>query len=271
MIITRLLGGLGNQMFEYAMGLSLAYKKNTSFKMNIRAFKETRIPYGLNNFSITAKIANPLEILLVKKLTPKNYFDESYWLNYNNWRDWMSEKPAKEIESTIRKEFSLKAELLEQLEKKNHSIIKQIKESNSVAIHMRRTDYFEKENCIVLDLNYYTKALEIINEKVDNPKYFFFSDDMEWVKKHFSNLPNAFFLSNKDYEDMVLISLCKHDIISNSTFAWWGAWLNDNPKKIIIAPENWFVNSYNVEESLNLKSWIIINNPKIHTNKEDSI
>jgi hypothetical protein len=269
MIITRILGGLGNQMFEYAMGMSIARKQNTTFKVNLRAFKETRIPYGLHYFSTTAKTANLLEILLVKKFTPEQYFDDFYWLNYNNWTSWMGEKNIIGIEDTIRKEFSLKKKFWEELDKKNHSIITDIQESNSVAIHLRRTDYFDKENCIVLEPEYYAKALDIISHNVKDPRYFFFSDDMEWVKNHFAYLKNSVFLSNKDYEDMALMSLCKHTIISNSTFAWWAAWLNKNPNKIVITPEHWFVNSYNVEGSLNLKDWTPVSNKKIHTSRTD--
>ncbi len=258
MIITRLLGGLGNQMFEYAMGLGIAREKSTNYKMNLRAFKETRIPYGLNHFNISSKVANRLEILLVKKLSPKNYLDESYWLNYENWVDWMGDKKFRDIEDTIKQEFTLKKEHWDELEKNNGSIIKEMNEYNSVSVHIRRTDYFDKENCIVLGQKYYEEAMGFLKKTINNPKYFFFSDDMEWAKKTFSHLPDSHFLSNRDYEDIVLMSLCKHNIIANSTFSWWSAWLNKNPNKIVITPSKWFVKSYNVESSLNIKGWTVI-------------
>src|SRR5581483_5858413 len=116
MIIARLFGGLGNQMFEYAMCLSLAREQNTGFKINLRSFVKTRIPYGLDHFSITAKKASALEILLVKKLDPKHYFDEFYWLDFDHWQDWMCEKSFKKFENVIRDEFTLKKELMEELD-----------------------------------------------------------------------------------------------------------------------------------------------------------
>ena len=259
MIITRMLGGLGNQMFEYAMGLNLARKQKAKLKINTRAYIRSNWPYSLNNFSITATRANLLEILIIKKYYPKQYFDESYWLNTDNWTDWMGEKSFKEIESVIREEFTLNKVFRKEFENKNHSVIEQINESNSVSIHIRRTDYLEKQNlCIVLKPEYYTEAINIITQKVKNPRYFFFSDDIEWVKSNFTHQENSVFLSNKDYEDLTLMSLCKHNITANSTFSWWGAWLNKNPDKIVITPSKWFINNQNMEKSLIPKTWIKI-------------
>lgn len=254
-----MIGGLGNQMFEYAMGLSIARKQKTRLKINVRAYRDSERSYRLDNLSITSKLANIFEIFLTKKFHPKQYFDELYWLESTTWKDWMSEKNFLGIENIIREEFSLKKSLREKFEKKNSSIIQQIKESDSVSIHIRRTDYLDKQNTyIILKEEYYKRAIVIITEKVKNPRYFFFSDDIEWVKKNFPHKEDSIFLSNEDYEDLTLMSLCKHNIIANSTFSWWGAWLNKNPDKIIVAPTKWLVKETGMEESLIPQSWIKI-------------
>jgi len=254
-----MVGGLGNQMFEYAMGLSIALQQGTKLRINTRAYIDSQRFYGLNNFSITAKQANIFEILFIKKFYPRQYFDELYWLNTNNWKDWMSEKSFKEIEDVIREEFTLNKVLRKEFENKNRSVVEEINNSESVSIHIRRTDYLEKQNvCIVLKPEYYIEAINIIIQKIKNPRYFFFSDDIEWVKNNFSHLTNSVFLSNKDYEDLILMSLCKYNITANSTFSWWGAWLNKNPDKIVITPSKWFVNNQDMEKNLIPKNWITI-------------
>lgn len=109
-------------------------------------------------------------------------------------------------------------------------------------------------------MEYYNKAVEYIKNEVKNPLICVFSDDPEWVKKEFK-IENVIFAGNdilKDYEQMYLMSICKHNIIANSSFAWWGAWLNKNPNKIVIGPKQWLVNKTSDKLDVLPKEWIQI-------------
>ena len=140
--------------------------------------------------------------------------------------------------------------------------------SNSVGIHIRRGDYISNqaafENHGICSLTYYKTAIGIINSKINNPMYFIFSDDTEWVRNTDFGIKNFeiidWNIEKKSYIDMQLMSYCKHNIIANSTFSWWGAWLNNYSQKIVIAPKNWFSNESRKSESEKIipKDWIQI-------------
>ena len=119
---------------------------------------------------------------------------------------------------------------------------------NAISVHVRRGDYTIGNNAWVYGdictAEYYDSALHYIKEKTENCKFYFFSDDIEWVKEQFTienavYIEEAMFDAYEDWYDMYLMSLCKHNIIANSTFSWWGAWLNQNKGKIVIAPKKW--------------------------------
>ena len=145
-------------------------------------------------------------------------------------------------------------EEIQNIDKTNEELLKQILEilneienSNSISIHIRRGDYMSPENynmygCIATP-TYYKKAIKVIEEKVENPTFFVFSNDMDWVKKNIQINSRVFYIDinsgNGSYKDMQLMSNCKHNIIANSSFSWWGAWLNENKNKIVIAPKKW--------------------------------
>jgi len=247
MIIVKLKGGLGNQMFQYAHGRNLSYRGKTVLKLDKSFFKNTiwqRIigvtsrKYELGEFNINAK------------LTDKKYKNilEGYWQN---------EKYFKDIRKTICEDFTLKKESSNF--KKSAKIISQ---THSVSVHFRRGDYAEKRKTQkyhgLLDTNYYQRALDIINEKVKNPHFFVFSDNPSWVKKNLSiNKPLTVisgFHKLTNPEELILMSLCKHNVIANSSFSWWGAWLNKNSKKIVIAPKRWF--RAKIDSEIVPQSWI---------------
>ena len=175
---------------------------------------------------------------------------------------WGSEKYFKDIEDIIRKEFTVKNEPDEE----NQYMINKILNSNSVCLHVRARRPGSFQNFAILPNEYYDKAVNIVTEKVNNPHFFIFSDDPEQARKTMNlSFPTTFVNINgigKDYEDLRLMSLCKHYIIVNSTFSWWGAWLNTNPDKIVIAPKIWFAdpvrNSKVKFEDLYPKEWIIL-------------
>ena len=149
---------------------------------------------------------------------------------------------------------------------KNKEFATHISSCNSVSMHFRHGDYVfdEKTNKKhgVLTLDYYKRAIDIIKSKIDNPVFFMFSDDKEWVAENAKFNCQTVFVDNNyfgsGHKDMRLMSLCKSNIIANSTFSWWGAYLNLNPEKTVIAPENWLADKKINLEDLILKDWLVI-------------
>jgi hypothetical protein len=160
---------------------------------------------------------------------------------------WQSENYFKNVREEILQEFQLKAPL----KNENALISKKMSEVVSVSLHIRRMHGLElpgQHHHKIhggLDFGYYKKAIDIVAAQHPNLELFVFSDDIEWAKENFkSRFPMEFMSQNDDahnYLDLILMSHCKHQIIANSTFSWWGAWLNQNPEKIVIAPKIWFV------------------------------
>lgn len=267
MIITRIIGGLGNQMFQYAAGKTLAHLNNTALKLDVTSFEEYKLrDFDLFNFTASIDFATQQEIdnLLpahnfekafqyLSPLRKRTYYREKYFhfderflkLGDNVFLKgyFQSEKyflPAKEI---IRKDLTCK----ESSVKNVREFSNRLNEKNSVSIHVRRGDY-EKDPAIAerhgaLPAGYYRQAIELIKTKILTPVFYIFSDDMEWVKEHLQ-ISQAVCVTNeitKDpIEDLYLMSKCRHNIIANSSFSWWGAWLNDDPGKIVVAPKKWF-------------------------------
>ena len=269
MIIVRVTGGLGNQMFQYAMYKSLE-KKGKLVKLDCKSFYETKKEHNgyelerifdikpnkptkedlekfdENNISTLFKIKRKL--FGDKKFvydTKEYVFNKDVYKLKNSYLNgyWQSIKYFEGIENDIKKDFRFK----NQLDNKNLEILNEIENSNSISIHIRRGDYMSPENynmygCIATP-TYYKKAIKVIEEKVENPTFFVFSNDMDWVKKNIQINSRVFYIDinsgNGSYKDMQLMSNCKHNIIANSSFSWWGAWLNENKNKIVIAPKKW--------------------------------
>lgn len=277
MIIVKLMGGLGNQMFQYATARHLAEKNKVPLKLDL-SFLMDRTPrpeftyrnYELGVFNIKEDFATIKEvedytikprrkisklIYTIKKIfnpsyhiKEKHYHFDSEVLNApsNIYMDgyWQSEKYFKSSEFIIRSDFTLK-------NKAEGDILKlqnRIQSLNSVSIHIRRGDYISSKatNAFhgICSLEYYYNAINYIIEKVSDPYFFIFSDDMHWVKDNITiNAPHSFVENKSEVpacEDMRLMSACKHHIIANSSFSWWAAWLNDDKHKIVVAPEKWF-------------------------------
>lgn len=295
MIIVRLVGGLGNQLFQYAMGRNLALLKKTELKLDKswleKTFKVgTFRDYRLHNFNIQENFASASEIEKVKNQqggilsrmlakisgNEKSYIKQSV-LNeqkdfvydpniFETGKDvyvqgyWNNEKYFKDIKDIINEEFEVK--IPPSID--NIKILDEIKNCNSVSIHVRRGDYVKDKKINkhhgTCSLDYYAKAMKIVGSKISNPIFFAFSDDMSWVKKNLKTKYPVHYVDINDdehsYEDLRLMSACKHNIIANSSFSWWGAWLNQNPDKIIIAPNKW-VNNANFDTSdITPKGWI---------------
>jgi hypothetical protein len=127
---------------------------------------------------------------------------------------------------------------------------------NSISLHIRRGDYVSNRAVAkkhgLCSLDYYYSAIELIRAKVPNPSLFVFSDDLDWARQNIkTSLPISFIANNKrdeSYKDMYFMTQCKHNITANSSFSWWGAWLNASPNKLVICPKRWFLDRSNVSD-----------------------
>jgi len=292
MIITKLIGGLGNQMFQYAAGRRVAITNKTELKLDVSGYNQqvgiTPRKYMLDIFNIRASIATRQEIQFFtnqsKNRIQRNFhrikltvlqrqyiLQKSTHFTYdfltipdNSYLDgyWGSEKYFLDIGDIIRNDFTLK----KNPDKVNSELIRYIKNCNSVSIHVRRNDYVKNQKTHdfhgVCGIRYYRKAVSVIMKKVRDPTFFIFSDDPDWCKAHLRfNYPTTHVTNNlgkNDCEDMRLMSECKHNIIANSSFSWWGAWLNNNPDKIVIAPKKWFRDSSIYTQDIIPDTWILL-------------
>ncbi|WP_163407787.1 alpha-1,2-fucosyltransferase [Flavobacterium ajazii] len=275
MILIKIQGGLGNQMFQYAFANILAKKNKNQIVIEDSIYKLTdkREGYTPRNFELSIfdneyVFAKKSDVLLFDNLSFINKVKRKLKLNY----------PKKFNEPTF--EFSVKANSLKspvfaigyfqsfkyfkgfendikdlfifpinKLSPKNIDLVPLLKNQNTVAVHIRRGDYITDAitnqfhgSC---SFEYYTEAISLITSQLENPTFVFFSDDSEWVKENFEDFEfNKIFVDHNkgsdSWMDMFLMSICSHNIIANSSFSWWSAWLNNNPKKKVVAPKNWF-------------------------------
>lgn len=281
-IVVTLRGGLGNQMFQYALGrrLSLYHRvplKLDTFHLRANLFNflgvTTLRKYSLGDFNIHARLARYQDLPFLSKV-PSTHF--TIWLNelnkafnpqsrqvirempYSYSQNiknilsagnnvcldgfWNNERYFKEIAAVIRSDFSLKRRMSVEAMK----LAKRISQTSSVSIHVRRKDYITNINTRrfhgICDMNYYHACIQQIAKQISSPYFFIFSDDIDWVKENLRIKYPAVFVDHfgSDAEELVLMSLCKHNIIANSSFSWWGAWLNTNRRKIVLAPKKWF-------------------------------
>lgn len=287
MIIIQLAGGLGNQMFQYAFGRSLAHRLNTKLKLDISSYRRRkRHGYSLHHFRICEDYVDRSD---VERLVPFSriqiYLRRHFGLSFSDRLYversfdydpgtgvvkpdtllsgyWQSEQYFIDIGDTIRKEFVLKTVISPATDE----IRQKIGNTNSVSIHVRRGDYIENRKFHrrhgICDMAYYQRAVEMIMKKVENPHFFIFSDDPEWIKYNFAFLETKTLVTgsgaSKNFEDLYLMTQCRHNIIANSSFSWWGAWLNNNPGKVVMAPEQWFADKTINTTTLIPKTWLKI-------------
>lgn len=282
MIITKIQGGLGNQLFQYATGRALSLKYNAELKFDLAFFENPEYikVFRLDKFKICYDIANskdcrflknkakiPTIFKILKKLNIKihPFYKKSHLIEddvlsllkkrnvkkkdyyFECWHN--NENYFKTYRKTIIQD--LNADFL--LSKENLLLQQELINNNSISVHIRRGDYLTNPYFKVIPKEYYLKAMKYFINQVQDPIFYFFSDDIAWVKKEFSNFSNVKFIesnsfsdtvwsSARDIEDLMLLRSCKHQIIANSSFSWWGAWLNENPNKIVIAPKYWYNN-----------------------------
>ena len=257
MAISRIIGGLGNQMFQYAICRHLSIINNDELYIDIRGFQRYKLHnYCLSNFNIKEKLYDTIQQCkyIVEKSINCYTYDDTILKNKGNIYlkgYWQSEKYFKDIENIIREEFQPKKPL-------NNDLLKKIQNTNSVFLHVRRGDFYtinEKAHGLNLG-DYYINAIKHMLQNIENPVFYIFSDDILWCKQNIKTQNSIFIEGNTNYHDLQLMYSCKHGITANSTFSWWGAWLNQNDNKIIICPKKW-TNVYN-DVDLIPESWIRI-------------
>lgn len=276
MIIVKLMGGLGNQMFQYAAGKALAEHHNTGLKLDLD-FLLDRTPrpgfvfrdYDLDVFALEADLASKRHTERYNRQSTtrvgryvrafagwigqyRKYYERGFHYNEavfrlpkNVYLDgyWQSPKYFADIKDLIRNDFSFKDAILE-----GSQILKlAILSNNSVCINVRRADFLGSSFHGVCDMEYFAPAIEAVASKVSNPHFFIFSDDPGWCLKNFRlSYPVTFVghehAGSKFSNYLQLMSLCKHYIIPNSSFAWWAVWFNGESRRdrIVIAPKRWF-------------------------------
>jgi hypothetical protein len=248
MVVVRITSGLGNQLFQYAAARRLAYTRNVSLKLDLEWFTVTNYrQFGLEHFNITAVEATSDEINTAKKM---NYFKEKHYHFNPGLLEaesivylsgfWQSEKYFADIANLIRREFTLK----DSLNEANSQMAQMVQNSEAIAVHIRRGDYLTNDNCYICPPEYYERAVEYLITSIPNAHFFIFSDDPKWTAANWKiSYPTTLVTNNdekKGFVDLYLMSLCRHHIIANSTFSWWGAWLSQYSAKQIVAPGKWF-------------------------------
>ena len=286
------MGGLGNQMFQYATARRLAHKRRTKLCFDLSVYSsmhpdDTPRHYDLDCYKISGSVATKEELAkmlpidfqaslpykikrrlkLDKRLRPLGEHSKAYFGTVLKVRDnsylvgwWQNERYFWDIRGILLEEFQPK-----KISAYTKGTLKQIVGCNAVALHIRRGDYitnkYAKKEHGLAPIKYYKSAISYLGKKTKNPRYFVFSDDLDWCKKNLSLPETSIFVdstkANYPCEDIWLMQHCQHNIVANSSFSWWGAWLNENPKKIVIAPKAWFQNKQsNQETEIVPKSWI---------------
>ena len=279
----KLTGGLGNQMFQFATGFATAKKNNVRLSLDLSYINQRQLFNGFElekvfdiyskvsflNKGLSFKSINFKEILNKIDITFYN-FKEPHFHYTSNILDipkhsfldgyWQSELYFKNYSKEIKKIFNFS----NQLDKQNHLIANDISKNNSISIHIRRGDFLlKRNNNHNIDLkDYYLKAIDKSSKCFKNPKYFIFTDDPLWVTENFI-LDYSYIIvdvnyGTKSFFDMYLMSLCKSNIIANSSFSWWSAWLNNNKDKIVYAPKDWFNDKSICTDHLIPNSWNIL-------------
>lgn len=276
MIITRIIGGLGNQMFQYAAGRALSLTRRVPLRVDTRCFPDYHLHQGYELervFQLEAKEATDGDYrnvlgwraapVLRKALGRRSLAflrggsycvqpGSGYWDGFQSLGDrcylvgyWQSERFFSECADQIRSDFSFRSPL----SGRNAEVADPISTSNSVSLHVRRGDYANDPRNLskhgLCSLEYYQQAIRLISEWVRDPEFFVFSDDMDWVRRNLNIAARCHYVDHNtgadSFNDMRLMSMCRHHIMSNSTFSWWAAWLSPFTDKRVIAPRRWFV------------------------------
>ena len=269
MIVVKLMGGLGNQMFQFAAGRALSLKNNCRLYLDDTFLNAdpkgiyTKRCFELGQLKVEAKLADKEFLRIFKK---RGFFSGMFKRNLQR----LNEKPPRDVSFHAVKApvyldgfwqsefyFENHRELLQKelspnydLEKEAGQYFSMIKQCTSVSVHVRRGDYVDHKGASdfhgALGMEYYRSAVNLISQKDPECRFFIFTDDIDWCRKEFTFGPDFVFVeTGSTYSscDLFLMQLCDHNILANSSYSWWGAWLNQKPGKIVIAPSKWFAES----------------------------
>lgn len=292
MIVSHVIGGLGNQMFQYAVGRGLSLAHGVSMCLDIGDFSQHTIHQGFELerlFSLPVTQAAPDDLhrvlgwqssrlalrLLARPearfLRSNRLIIEPHFQYFSGIKQvpsscylkgyWQSERYFYDVADAIRADFTFCLPMSYE----NRQFAEAIDAVNAVSLHVRRGDYLSNPYTLsvhgMCSLEYYVNAIRYIVEKVPDPVFFVFSDDLNWVKDALRIEYPCHFVDhnqgNESYNDMRLMSLCSHHVIANSSFSWWGAWLNPSDSKIVVAPAQWFAKPVDVTDLLP-EGWVRI-------------
>lgn len=282
MLIIQLTGGLGNQLFQYASARAQALRLGTDLYLDKTHFlpsptgKKNIRQYELHRFNVIEKFKRPAFHWAKKYFRfNKMYFQvetfreqhvhlhpEFFEIEGDTYIEgcFQSQKYFLQFEHTLRTELSFKNPPTGL----NAELMQEIEGVNAVSLHVRRGDYVSNPETMkthgICGLDYYQRAIGYIEEKVKNPYFFLFSDDPDWVQQNLQlNHPYKVVQHNKgenSFEDMRLMSACRHHIIANSSFSWWGAWLNPSKEKIVVAPAEWYADKQHDTKDIIPENWV---------------
>jgi hypothetical protein len=290
MILVKLTGGLGNQLFQYSLGRRLSIEHNEPLFIDTSWYATQSLrSYRLTHFNIQAEQATSTQI---RRFTSKNVFYRLQRVLINRFlpeaRHWhtLREKTSFVFDETIVKHtgnlllrgywqnhryFAPVADIIRDdltiipsPSPPNQQMLDHITSVNAVSLHIRRGDYVHNPhtNAVhgLIPLDYYHRASSLIAEQIEHPHFFIFSDEPVWAVKNLDLSYNTTIVDindvNTDYEDLRLMMQCKHHIIANSSFSWWGAWLAPSVDKIVITPSRWqTARQLSSDDDMMLPSW----------------
>jgi hypothetical protein len=281
--ITALTGGLGNQMFQYAAGRALAERHGAPLLLDIRGLKhDTLRSYALSRFQLDAEFAAEADMPRELGRIGRRVHRLPRWLTgqtrYVERRfsydpaiaalkapvhlagNWQTEKYFADQQDLIRSAFKLR----DPLTPDRQAIADQIAERATVSVHVRRGDYVSNAATNAYhgtcEPEWYERAKSAIEQRITSPAYIVFSDDPDWARSNLPSFAGARFVEpstdGRDEQDMHLMALCHHHIIANSSFSWWGAWLNPRADKVVIAPSRWFRGGQHDTRDLLPQGWV---------------
>jgi hypothetical protein len=292
MVVVRLTGGLGNQMFQYATGRALADRLGAELLLDTRAFEHTlarnaytRRAYALAPFNLRARLATAADLkdwpLWVVEIGMRLRFVRPL---FGGWcfepgirydpdirtllapvflvGYWQSERYFVDIAHRIRADFSLR----EPLAAANDELLELARSPNSVGLHVRRGDFVSLKDAAQLhglcSVDYYRRAIGLLRSRCPDCRFLVFSDDPEWARAELPLDPSAAFVTGNEQQpeqDLALMSACRHHIIANSSFSWWAGWLGSSPEQIVIAPTPWYASPKLDARDLAVERWQYIN------------
>lgn len=265
MVISKIIGGLGNQFFQYALGYALSKIREDELYLDLSEFSNYELrSFRLDNFHLQYKLLSPIQHQKISllKIAPRLIRDQLFNTSFvkeashsifdYNMRTlyldgyWQNPKYFEKFRSDLFNQIVP----VKPLSKIAQKLLNDFNKNLSVSIHIRRGDYVSNPKANkhhgVLPISYYKKAIEYLETNIKKQKYFIFTDEAAWVKSNFTFINKPIFISDhlsNEIEELYLMSRCDHSIIANSTFSWWGAWLNQNTNKIVVSPKQWFKNS----------------------------